>query len=65
MSGDHLILAIGRLERAVSRLEQQAQAQTAAMDTDDLVSRAEHDRLRQAAEDAVKRIDRIIGTEGS
>lgn len=81
MSEDELILAIGRLERAVSRLEQDMQASQAAARTvnpsdmgaledshishAEYVPRAEYERLREAAEDAVSRIDRIIGAQSN
>lgn len=67
MTEDDFILAIGRLERAVSQLEQHIQsgAGRTASDSDgnNAVEKMEYDRLRQAAEDAVSRIDRMIKTE--
>ncbi|WOE73905.1 hypothetical protein [Alterisphingorhabdus coralli] len=69
MSEDNLILAIGRLERAISRLESNLDSVKAKDDSapseEDYVSRSEYDRLREAAEDAVSRIDRIIKAESA
>ncbi|MEM1131808.1 MAG: hypothetical protein AAGH53_02605 [Pseudomonadota bacterium] len=73
MSEDSLILAIGRLERAISRLESNVQSAVTASSelpptptsNEDHVSREEYNRLREAAEEAVSRIDRIIKAEST
>ena len=68
MSEDRLILAIGRLERAVSRVEASAlNAVAAAPGTDQDETQSalralsvRHDRLRQRVEGAITVLDGII-----
>jgi len=63
MSDDRLITAIGRLERALSRIEAKgtAPARAPAIEarTDDLEER--HQRLRARTHEAIERLDRLIG----
>jgi hypothetical protein len=55
MTDDRLILAIGRLERALSRIE----AKIAGGDTDGEL-RHRHEKLRDRVADTVERIDRLL-----
>jgi hypothetical protein len=63
MSDDRLITAIGRLERALSRIEAKgtapARAPAVESRTDDLEQR--HQRLRARTQDAIERLDRLLG----
>ncbi len=62
MAQDQLITAIGRIERAISKLEQ-VRLPTANDSNDDLKLR--YDALKSATEQAVAEIDRLILKEGS
>lgn len=68
MANERLILAIGHMERALTRLET-AQAHLGTMtetgqsaDTSDLAQR--HDRLKIAAAEALAGIDALIANKG-
>jgi hypothetical protein len=57
MGQDDLILVIGRMERAISRLENSLAGASVPKQEHSLF--ADYDRLRKAAEDAIARIDMI------
>lgn len=61
MADQLLMQAIGRLERAVSRLEKTPQPATAIENTD-LLRR--HDVLKAAAAEAIARIDDLLTQPG-
>jgi phage host-nuclease inhibitor protein Gam len=58
MATQRLIVAIGRIERALSRLEQMPQPSPAKID-DDLAGR--HEKLKAETRAAIGEIDRILG----
>lgn len=62
MAQQQMIEAIGRLERAVSRLEQAEMPQFGAANPD-LEQR--YSALKSATEQAVAEIDRLLAKEGS
>ena len=62
MAQDQLITAIGRIERAISKLEQ-VRLPAANGGNNDLKLR--YDALKSATEQAVADIDRLISKEGS
>ena len=62
MAQDQLITAIGRIERAISKLEQ-VRLPTSNDGNNDLKLR--YDALKSATEQAVAEIDRLISKEGS
>jgi hypothetical protein len=57
MAAQRLIVAIGRIERALSRLEQIPKTTTAAPDNE-LVAR--HEKLKAETRAAISDIDRIL-----
>lgn len=57
MADERLIVAIGRIERALSRVEKLATAPANAPDAD-LVDR--HERLKKETLDAIRGIDQIL-----
>lgn len=57
MAAQRLIVAIGRIERALSRLEQIPETPAAATDTE-LVAR--HEKLKAETRAAISDIDRIL-----
>ena len=60
MTDDRLIIAIGRLDRALTRLETLAsQEREPAVESGDLAQR--HERLRERTREAVDALDRLIG----
>jgi hypothetical protein len=60
VTDDRLIIAIGRLDRALTRLESvAAQEREPAADSGDLAQR--HERLRERTREAVDALDRLIG----
>lgn len=68
MTDERLILAIGRIERAISRLEVR-DAATSSQDSDDALAAAnlriaalerQHEKLRASASEAIARIDRLL-----
>ncbi|MCE2828975.1 MAG: hypothetical protein LW742_04250 [Sphingomonadales bacterium] len=61
MADQLLMQAIGRLERAVSKLENTPLPAT-AVDKPDLLRR--HDALKAAAGDAIARIDSLLAQQG-
>ncbi len=58
MANDRLIIAIDRLERAMTRVESRTRALTLHGDGSQLL--AKHHRLRDRVEDAIGRIDALI-----
>ena len=62
MAQQRMIEAIGRLERAVSRLEQVQISDTLAHDPD---LEARYSKLKSATEQAVAEIDRLLAREGA
>ena len=64
MPDDRLILAIGRLERALSRIEGQGAAPVSDKGEAEAFIRldARHRRLRTRTEGAIERIDRLLQT---
>ena len=63
MPQQQLIMAIGRIERALSRLEQ-VPAQSQANQSDTELS-ARHERLKTEAKAAISDIDRILAGSAS
>lgn len=67
MTNERLILAIGQIERALSRIEAAWPEKTAASDDGASASlsalTAENVALKQAANEAVRRIDALIGPD--
>lgn len=59
---ERLVLALGRIEHALSRLERAAEALPAAVaaESQDPLLTARHERLRATVEQAVARIDRLL-----
>lgn len=64
MTDERLILAIGRLERALSRVETRLAAGTGAPPSDTALA-ARHDRLRAETSAAIEAIDRLIARQES
>ena len=67
MSDDRLITAIGRIERALSRIEAKggAPAVADAKSADDLRRlQLRHSELRARTQAAIERLDRLIGVNG-
>jgi hypothetical protein len=62
MAQEQLMTAIGRIERAISKLEQ-VQLPVASSGNQDLQLR--YDALKSATEQAVADIDRLISKEGT
>jgi hypothetical protein len=62
MAQEQLMTAIGRIERAISKLEQ-VQLPVASSGNQDLQLR--YDALKSATEQAVAEIDRLISKEGT
>ena len=66
MTDRRLILALGRLERALARVEAGIETSTPAFGHDEseaLFRLAErHRTLREATESAIERIDRLLGS---
>ena len=66
MTDRRLILALGRLERAMGRVEASLEAAPRPLDHDEsevLFRLAErHRTLREATESAIERIDRLLGS---
>jgi len=62
MGQDKLILVIGRMERALSRLENGLMS-VSASDSDEAVQE-QYIQLRKATEQAIARIDTLIGRDG-
>ena len=62
MAQEQLMTAIGRIERAISKLEQ-VQLPVASSSNQDLQLR--YDALKSATEQAVAEIDRLISKEGT
>jgi hypothetical protein len=60
MAEQRLILAIGRMERALARLEHCA-PRAAEGEANAQALAARHRRLREAAAEAVARIDQLLG----
>ncbi|MCJ8156018.1 hypothetical protein [Sphingomonas sp. LaA6.9] len=61
MSEDRLILAIGRLERALSRVEAAAGRPVRTHDDAALQSLSErHEKLKSQVESAIEALDRLI-----
>lgn len=69
MSEDRLILAIGRLERALSRVEAAASKPAAIQDNGARVEletlSARHDRLKHQVESAIIAIDQLVAKGGA
>lgn len=63
MAQQRLIQAIGRIEHALSRLEQASIKKTASADDSGLV--AKHDQLKAETEAAIRDIDRILAGQKS
>lgn len=71
MTDERLILAIGRLERALSRLEAQTVAADGIVDDSAIEQlrercaaiEARHAKLRESASAAIEQIDRLIETQ--
>lgn len=57
MADERLIVAIGRIERALSRVEKLAKAPTNAPDAD-MADR--HERLKRETLDAIRGIDQLL-----
>ena len=67
MTDDRLITAIGRLERALSRIEAMGASPARAGDAraENLHSLQErHQRLRARTQDVIARLDRLLGENG-
>ena len=62
MAQEQLMTAIGRIERAISKLER-VQLPVASSSNQDLQLR--YDALKNATEQAVAEIDRLISKEGT
>ncbi len=63
MANERLILAIGRIENALSRLEQYNPGESSGDADSDLVQRHEH--LKSEARAAITAIDSILVEKGS
>ena len=67
MTNERLILAIGQIERALSRIEAAWPGKTASVDSGSNASisalAADNEALKRAANEAVRRIDALIGPD--
>jgi len=61
MADDRIIVAIGRIERALTRVERIARTPSPAAPTDDYAQlAARHERLRAETESSIETLDRLI-----
>jgi hypothetical protein len=63
MAQQRLIQAIGRIERALSRLEQAPLKTTVSADDSELI--AKHEQLKAETQAAIRDIDRILAGQES
>ena len=63
MAQQRLIQAIGRIERALSRLEQAPLKTTVSTDDSELI--AKHEQLKAETQAAIRDIDRILAGQES
>lgn len=63
MTDDRLIIAIGRLERALTRAETAADraVRDATLDQDLAALTSRHEKLRSRTQEAIDALDRLIG----
>ena len=65
MSDDRLITAIGRIERALSRIEARSGSLSGEKADDSKMLEVHHRRLRARTQSAIDRLDRLIGANGT
>ena len=65
MSDARLITAIGRIERALSRIEARSRSPGGEKADDLKVLEDRHHQLRARTQSAIDRLDRLIGTNGT
>ena len=65
MSDDRLITAIGRIERALSRIEARSSSLSGEKADDSEILEERHRLLRARTQSAIDRLDRLIGANGT
>lgn len=65
MSDDRLITAIGRIERALSRIEARSSSLSGEKADEFKALEDRHHQLRARTQSVIDRLDRLIGTNGT
>lgn len=65
MSDDRIITAIGRIERALSRIEARSGSLSGEKADDSKMLEERHRQLRARTQSAIDRLDRLIGANGT